>query len=64
MQDRTRLVSRPVAKAAAWGRAAPEPYSPMPLSPAARAGLLGLRILLGVITAMALFTFLHGMRVG
>lgn len=45
-----------------WDRAAPEPYEPMQLSPAARAGLVGLRLLLGLVTAMALFTFLHGLH--
>ena len=41
-----------------------EPYPPMALGPAAKAGLLGLRVALGLITAMALFTFLHGAPVG
>jgi hypothetical protein len=36
------------------------PLPPMRLSRAARAALFGLRILLGLITGMAIFTFLHG----
>jgi hypothetical protein len=52
------------ARAAAWGDAAPEPYARMQLSPAARAGLAALRLFLCVITAMAAFTFLHGMHGG
>jgi len=44
--------------------AALEPYPPMALGPATRAGLLGLRVALGLITAMALFTFFHGAPVG
>jgi hypothetical protein len=38
------------------------PFPPMRLSRAARAGLLGLRLILGLISAMAIFTFLHGSR--
>jgi hypothetical protein len=59
----TPTVHAPRAKAQAmtWDRAAPQPYGPMPLSPAVRAGLVGLRLLLGLVTAMALFTFLHGL---
>ena len=37
-----------------------EPYPPMKLGAAARAGLIGLRVFLGLVTAMAIFTFLHG----
>jgi hypothetical protein len=48
------------ARAATWN--APEPYGPMPLSPAARMGLVGLRLALGLVTAMALFTFVHGLH--
>jgi hypothetical protein len=36
------------------------PLPPQPLSRTARAALLGLRLFLLAITAMALFTFLHG----
>ena len=35
------------------------PLPPMPLSQPARAALLGLRLFLLIITAMAVFTFLH-----
>jgi hypothetical protein len=35
------------------------PFPPMRLSRAARAALIGLRFFLGLITAMAIFTFLH-----
>ncbi|MDB5395627.1 MAG: hypothetical protein JWM91_3133 [Rhodospirillales bacterium] len=38
------------------------PFPPMRLSRAARAALIGLRLFLGLITAMAIFTFLHGNR--
>jgi len=36
------------------------PLPPMPLGRTARAALLGLRLFLLLITAMAVFTFLHG----
>jgi hypothetical protein len=52
------------AQAQAWGRAAPEPYGPMLLTPAARAGLMALRLFLGLITVMAAVTFLHGLHGG
>ncbi len=58
----TRHAPKAVARAATWDRSAPEPYGPMSLSPAARAGLVGLRLLLGLVTAMALFTFVHGLH--
>jgi hypothetical protein len=51
-----------VARAVSWDGAARQPYGPMPLSPAVRAGLVGLRLLLGLVTAMSLFTFLHGLH--
>jgi hypothetical protein len=54
--------AKPVARAVAWDRTTPEPYAQMQLSPAARAGLMGLRLFLGLITAMALFTFVHGLH--
>jgi hypothetical protein len=60
MRDAPQAQARPVARAAAW--AAPEPYGPMPLSPAMRAGLAGLRLALGLVTAMAVFTFVHGLH--
>ena len=37
------------------------PLPPMVLSPRARTSLVALRVFLAVITAMALFTFLHGL---
>ena len=38
------------------------PFAPMSLTPAARAGLMILRVFLAVITAMALYAFLRGLR--
>ena len=40
----------------------PAPYPPMHLAPAARAGLMSLRVFLAVITAMALYAFLCGLQ--
>jgi len=37
------------------------PLPPMVLSAGAQAGLIGLRVFLGVITVMAVYTFVHGM---
>ena len=37
------------------------PLPPMELSARAQALLVGLRLFLGAITAMAIFTFLHGL---
>ena len=36
------------------------PLPPMELSASAQTLLIGLRLFLGVITVMAIFTFLHG----
>jgi hypothetical protein len=36
----------------------------MPLTPAARAWLMALRLFLGLMTAMAAVTFLHGLHGG
>jgi hypothetical protein len=58
MRDAPQAQVRSVARAAAWTA----PYGPMPLGPAARAGLVGLRLALGLVTAMALFTFVHGLH--
>jgi hypothetical protein len=40
------------------------PYPPMALGPAARAGLMALRIFLAVMTAMAVYAFLRGLPQG
>ncbi len=45
-----------------WARVPPPALPPMSLSPAARAALLGLRVALGLVTAMAVFTFVHGLH--
>jgi len=37
------------------------PLPPMVLSARAQTGLIALRVFLGVITVMAIFTFLHGL---
>lgn len=37
------------------------PLPPMVLSARAQTGLIALRLFLGVITAMAIFTFLHNL---
>jgi hypothetical protein len=36
------------------------PFPPMRLSRLARVALIGLRLFLGLVSAMAVFTFLHG----
>jgi hypothetical protein len=41
------------------GRPVPPPLPPMRLSRFARLGLIGLRLFLGLIVAMAIVTFLH-----
>ncbi len=38
------------------------PLPPMALSVRAQTGLIALRLFLGVITVMAVYTFVHGMR--
>jgi hypothetical protein len=51
-------------------RAQPQPWTrvplpalpPMHLTPAARLGLVALRLTLGAATAMAVFTFVHGLH--
>jgi hypothetical protein len=37
------------------------PLPPMALSASAQTGLIALRVFLGVITVMAIYTFVHGM---
>ncbi|HMA50132.1 MAG TPA: hypothetical protein VKP60_10295 [Magnetospirillaceae bacterium] len=37
------------------------PLPPMALSATAQTGLIALRLFLGVITVMAIYTFIHGM---
>ncbi len=37
------------------------PLPPMALSASAQTGLIALRLFLGVITVMAVYTFIHGM---
>ena len=37
------------------------PLPPMALSAKAQTGLVALRVFLGVITVMAIYTFIHGM---
>ncbi|HMA49289.1 MAG TPA: hypothetical protein VKP60_06015 [Magnetospirillaceae bacterium] len=37
------------------------PLPPMVLSATAQTGLIALRVFLGVITVMAIFTFIHGL---
>ena len=37
------------------------PLPPMALSATAQTGLVALRVFLGVITVMAIYTFIHGM---
>jgi len=37
------------------------PLPPMALSATAQTGLVALRVFLGVITVMAVYTFIHGM---
>ena len=37
------------------------PLPPMALSASAQTGLIALRVFLGVITVMAIYTFIHGM---
>jgi len=37
------------------------PLPPMVLSASAQTGLIALRVFLGVITVMAVYTFVHGM---
>jgi hypothetical protein len=37
------------------------PLPPMALSATAQTGLIALRMFLGVITVMAIYTFIHGM---
>ena len=41
------------------GRTLP-PLPPMVLSAGAQTGLIALRVFLGVITVMAIYTFIHG----
>ncbi len=43
-------------------RVPPPALPPMHLTPAARAGLVALRLTLGAATAMAVFTFVHGLH--
>ena len=38
------------------------PLPPMALSRSAQGALIALRLFLGVITVMAVFTFIHGLR--
>lgn len=48
------------AEAPSGARRRPAPLPPMRLGRSAQAGLIGLRVLLGVSTAMAAFAAFHG----